>query len=163
MNDELTAYALPILQGWIADMSLPTRIRRLTGQAIRLDPRLPSDHEAAGELLGLTIAVSLDIFRRRALAGTGWHPGHGAHAQTYFLRRCLMSFPREHQRFTREQRPTSTRETLSLHQAMHLPETSPIGHPEDLALARALASQALSLAPSSQLCVPQSHPVPPSR
>ncbi|WP_172388124.1 hypothetical protein [Streptomyces sp. MNP-20] len=160
VNNDLAAYALPILRCWITEGSLPARIRRTTGQTLRLDPTLPGDPEAAGELLGLTIAVSLDIFRRRALAGTGWHPGRGTHAQTYFLRRCLMSFPREYQRFTREQRPAGTPRPLSLNRAARLPDTGPSGRPADLALARCLLSELLSPTPPARRRTPHTAPGP---
>ncbi|MBD0743012.1 hypothetical protein [Streptomyces sp. CBMA152] len=100
---ELAHHGLSALHHWIIENTLPAKVRRLTGQRIHLHDRLRDDHDAIAELCGLTVACALPRFRRRALAGTGWQPGRGTSAPTYFVGRCLMIFPGEYRRWKSEE------------------------------------------------------------
>lgn len=144
VEEELARYGVSVLRCWIRDGSLAVRVRKLTGHAMNLDSRVTADQDSLTELIGTTVAVSLCHFRRRALAGTGWNPKGSASARTYFIGRCLLTFPDEQRRFIREQHAPGALWTMSLQHAWDVPGTSPASRPADVALARCAVTDILA-------------------
>ncbi|MEU8569851.1 hypothetical protein AB0C51_16095 [Streptomyces pathocidini] len=136
VEDELARYGIAVLYSWIVDGSLQSRIRRLSGHAVHLSSEHLADHDGLSELVHTTVAVALRQFRRRALAGTGWQPEKGASVRTFFIGRCLLSFPNEYRRWVREQRQWGPLPPVPLREAEHLAARDPLSRPEELVIDR---------------------------
>ncbi|MGW2232324.1 RNA polymerase sigma factor [Streptomyces formicae] len=103
VEEELARYGIAVLRAWVANGTLASRVASFTGRTFWLDTRVMSDGECLQEIIGLTVAASLNKFRTKALTGSGWAAGGGASARTYFAGQCLLMFPTEHRRMVREQ------------------------------------------------------------
>ncbi|MEV6278472.1 hypothetical protein [Nocardia sp. NPDC051832] len=93
LADRLVRYGLVVLTAWLRsghifaetnalgrDLCPSVQERELV--AVRLSEDLAND----------SVAAALASFRRKALAGNGWHRDGGASLSAYFLRACLYAF-----------------------------------------------------------------------
>lgn len=103
LNETLGEYGHSVITSWIQNRSIFSRVKGLTGVTLPCFPEL-TESGAASELAGVTVTVSLVSFRRMLENGTGWQPCKGASLRTYFIGQCLMCFPNEYRRWTRENR-----------------------------------------------------------
>lgn len=102
VREDLASYGHGVLRGWIKNGSIFARVRGLADIALGGAAELTQDPEAASELAGITVAVSLDCFHQKLKDGTGWHPQRGASMKSYFVGQCLLCFPNEYRRWLRE-------------------------------------------------------------
>lgn len=111
LKDPLARYAHSVLCPWIANGTIFSKVERLTRIRLYGAGQLSGDRDAAAELSGLTVAVSLNAFLARMGKRNGWHPEGGSSLKTYFIGQCLICFPNEYRRWLRDHRdeylPTS--------------------------------------------------------
>lgn len=108
LADDLTAYSLPVLRGWMysghvfAITAARNYVLKPTEHELEC---LKRDPDLRGSLAGMTIARALPYFRTHALLNGGWSVDGGASLTTYFTGACAAIFPNEF----RQQRRDRTR------------------------------------------------------
>ncbi|MGC0334504.1 DNA-directed RNA polymerase specialized sigma24 family protein [Streptomyces sp. SAI-170] len=136
----LTEYACPIVTNWLytgeiftlcADRGRPVRAPRTQQdmETLRTDP------DEREELVCEVVARALHLYRRCALAGTGWRPDGGASLKSYFVGAVLGEFAEVFGRWASERarRPPCEPDGMNALQdvAAHRseePESQAIGH-----------------------------------
>jgi DNA-directed RNA polymerase specialized sigma24 family protein len=103
VREDLAEYAHPVLSVWIGNGTIFGRVRHIAHIALHSAQDLSRDPDAATELAGTTVAVSLKAFHQ-ALRADAWKPGRGASLGTFFVGHCLFHFPNEYRRWVREHR-----------------------------------------------------------
>ncbi|MER7450425.1 hypothetical protein ABTW96_09060 [Nocardia beijingensis] len=90
--EELLAYGIGVLDGWMGSGQLPEMFKR---KKIQFSPStlenglLVNDAEFRDSLIDLVVMEALQAFRQRSLDGTGWRADGGASLKTYYIVACL--------------------------------------------------------------------------
>lgn len=109
VRDSLAEYGYPIIKAWISNGTIFSRVKNASHVGLCGAAELTDEPEAASELAGMTVSVSLIHFRRKLEDGTGWKPQKGASLRSFFIGQCLLCFPNEYRRWLRECRTGRSR------------------------------------------------------
>lgn len=103
----LAIYALPVIAGWIGSGEIYARCAQLNRPVWARDAEraeLDRDPQERAGLANSTVAYALRLFRKHALHGGRWRPDGGRCLASYFIGTCLLRFPSEFRRWSRERR-----------------------------------------------------------
>lgn len=136
----LARYGVQVLGAWLGNGTI---FRRCEDRGLpTLGPRRLSAEDRQ-EITELTVAESIALFRKKALRAGGWDPERGASLKTYFIGRCLLQFPRNYEKWLRDEQPLDT-----------VPDIEMLEHadlgpgPEALAEGRLVLAAALQATPA---------------
>ncbi|WP_218579626.1 hypothetical protein [Phytohabitans houttuyneae] len=90
---ELARYGTSVLLSFLHGGHIHAALRNVGRSVPGLTQALRDmTRDEVEELVGLTIAHALRLFRRNALAGYGWQPGGNTTVATYFVNTCTLCF-----------------------------------------------------------------------
>jgi hypothetical protein len=129
-SDALARYGIQVIRAWIATGKIFAYCRE-RGYRTERQTRLHQD--AIEAVAATTVAVAIAAFRDSVLPRGLWDPSRGASLRTYFIGQCLMRFPREYERWLKDNKPLELASDLT-----DVRDRSSIANPAGVAEAHAL-------------------------